>query len=251
MPSAIPTTDRKAVLITGAAHRIGATLARVLHQAGMDLILHYRRSDDAARSLQAELEAQRPGSVVLVRAELLDERARLALVREARAAFGHLDVLINNASSFYPTPIGNVTEAQWEDLIGTNLKAPFFLAQEAAPVLRAGEGCIINLVDIHGERPLKDHPVYSIAKAGLIMLTRALARELGPHVRVNGIAPGAILWPEHGLSEEAKREILDRTALKRHGHPKDVARAALYFIREAPYVTGQVLCVDGGRSLSQ
>ena len=168
------------------------------------------------------------------------------------ARWGHLDVLINNASSFYPTAIGTVTEAQWEDLLGSNLKAPFFLAQAAAPALRAQRGCIVNIVDIHADRPLKSYPVYSIAKAGLVMLTKTLARELGPEVRVNAVAPGAILWPEQAneLDQAAKDEIIERTALKRQGHPLDVARAVRFLIRDAGYMSGQVLTVDGGRSLS-
>lgn len=241
----------KTALITGAAHRIGATIARTLHRAGLNLILHYRQSREAAEALQSELNGQRPDSVALVQADLLDTAGLPALVQQAHAAWGRLDVLVNNASSFYPTPVGTVTEAHWNDLIGTNLKTPFFLAQAAAGHLRQSGGCIVNIVDIHGERPLKDHPVYSVAKAGLGMLTKALARELGPEVRVNGVAPGAILWPERGLSDEAKRQILDRTALKRHGNPEDIARAVLFLVRDADYMTGQILNVDGGRSLSQ
>lgn len=241
----------KTALITGAAHRIGADVARTLHHAGLNLVLHYRQSRAAAEALQAELNGQRADSVVLVQADLLDTVSHPALIRQAHSTWGHLDVLVNNASGFYPTPVGTVTEAQWNDLIGTNLKTPFFLAQAAVEYLRQSRGCIVNIVDIHGERPLKDYPVYSIAKAGLAMLTKALARELGPEVRVNGVAPGAILWPERGLNEEAKRQIIDRTALKRHGSPQDVARAVLFLIRDADYMTGQILNVDGGRSLSQ
>ncbi|MFA7097527.1 MAG: pteridine reductase [Gammaproteobacteria bacterium] len=251
MQDTTATLDGKTALITGAAHRIGATIARTLHAAGLNLILHYRGSRAAAEALCADLNGRRASSVILTQADLLDIAQLPALVEQAHAAWGRLDVLVNNASSFFPTPVGTVTEDQWNNLLGTNLKAPFFLAQAAAEHLRQARGCIVNIADIHGQRPLKDHPVYSIAKAGLGMLTQALARELGPEVRVNGVAPGAILWPERGLSEAAKRQILDRTALKRHGSPQDIARAVLFLIRDADYMTGQILNVDGGRSLSQ
>ncbi len=242
--------DGKAVLITGAAHRIGATTARRLHGVGANIVLHYRGSRDAARALQDELNGQRKDSVVLVQADLLDIEKLSSLAKQAHETWGRLDVLINNASTFYPTPVGSVDERQWDDLIGTNLKAPFFLSQAAAPFLTRSRGCIVNIVDVHAERPLKEHPVYSIAKAGLGMLTRALAGELGPNIRVNGIAPGAILWPERGLDEVTKQRIVSRTFLKRQGEPDDIARAALYLIRDAGYMTGQILTVDGGRSLN-
>ncbi len=238
----------RVALVTGAAHRIGAAIARTLHAAGMNVVLHYRSSREAAERLRESLEARRAGSVRLAAADLTRFEALAPLVEEAAAAWGRLDVLVNNASTFYPTPFGTVTEAQWEELLATNLKAPFFLTQAAAPHLRETGGCVVNLVDIHAERPLPGYPVYSIAKAGLAMLTRALARELGPEVRVNGVAPGAILWPE-GMDAETKRRIIERTALKRRGDPLDVARAVLFLVREADYVTGQVLAVDGGRSL--
>lgn len=238
------------VLITGAAHRIGATTARTLHAAGMRIVLHYRNSDQAARALQQELEAQRPNSIALVQGDLHQIDQFPQLIEQAVAAWGQLDVLINNASTFYPTPLGSITESNWDDLIGSNLKAPLFLAQAAAPYLRKQNGNIINIVDIHADRPLKEHPVYSIAKAGLAMLTKSLARELGPDVRVNGIAPGAILWPENEMDEDTKSEILARTALKRSGEPADIARTARFLIGEAHYMTGQILSVDGGRTLS-
>ncbi|HHM04232.1 MAG TPA: pteridine reductase [Gammaproteobacteria bacterium] len=240
----------KVALITGAAHRVGAAIAETLHRGGMNVVVHYRHSREAAEALQRRLVAHRAASVVLLRGDLLNSAALPALVGEAAAVWGRLDVLVNNASSFYPTPLGEVSEAQWDDLLGTNLKAPFFLAQAAAPLLTAAGGAIVNIVDIHAERPLKNHPVYSIAKAGLVMLTRALARELGPAVRVNAVAPGAILWPEHGASAETRHYIISRTALKRQGDPLDVARAVRYLVQEADYMTGQVLTVDGGRSLS-
>ncbi len=239
----------KVVLITGAAHRIGATTARMLHAEGLNILLHYRNSRDAAESLQAELNAIRADSVHLIQADLHDTAKLPTLIEQAIQIWGRLDVLINNASSFYATPIGTVTETQWEDLIGSNLKAPFFLSQAAAPYLRQQHGCIVSIVDIHAERPLKEFPVYSMAKAGLVMLTKSLACELGPEVRVNAVAPGAILWPEN-LGENEKQKIISRTFLKRQGAPDDIARAILYLIRDAGYMSGQVLTVDGGRSLN-
>lgn len=244
------TLDDKVVLITGAAHRIGATTARTLHNAGANIVLHYRTSQQAARTLQDELNVLRPDSVSLVQGDLHETTTLKELVQKAHAAWGRLDVLVNNASTFYPTPIGKVDEVQWNDLIGANLKAPFFLAQAAAPHLRRERGCIVNIVDIHAERPLKGHPVYSIAKAGLVMLTRSLAAELGPDVRVNAVAPGAILWPENEMDEETRQRIISRTFLKRQGNPHDIARAVLFLIRDADYTSGQVLTVDGGRSLN-
>jgi pteridine reductase len=241
----------RVALITGAAQRIGATIARTLHSVGLDLVLHYRHSGDAAAALKAELEQARAGSVRLARADLLDPAAPAALMDVVRAFHNRLDLLVNNASSFYPTPLAEATEADWSELIGTNLKAPFFLAKAAAPLLTAAQGCIVNLVDIHAERPHADHPIYSIAKAGNAMMVRTLARELGPRVRVNGVSPGAILWPEQGLSDAAKQTILARTALARAGTPEDIARTVLFLVRDAPYVTGQVIAVDGGRTIQQ
>jgi len=238
-------------LITGAAHRIGAAIARTLHAQGMDLVLHYRSSSQAALALQQTLQAQRVDSVELVQADLLDTAALPGLIAAAAGFRQRLDLLVNNASSFYPTPLSEADENAWDDLIGSNLKAPFFLSRHAAPLLRASGGSIINLVDIHAERPLKDHPIYSVAKAGNAMLVKSLARELGPEVRVNGVAPGAILWPEQGLAEATRREILERTALKRAGSPDDIARTLLFLVRDAPYITGQILAVDGGRTLQQ
>ncbi len=241
--------SNKVVLITGAAHRLGATTARMLHGEGMNILLHYRHSRDAAEALQTELNDIRPDSIKLLQADLHDTQSLPGLIEEAVNAWDRLDVLINNASSFYPTPIGSVTEAQWDDLIGSNLKAPLFLSQAAAPYLRQHQGCIVSIVDIHAERPLKEFPVYSMAKAGLVMLTKSLACELGPEVRVNAVAPGAILWPEN-LGEAEKEKIISRTFLKRQGAPDDIARAILYLVRDAGYVSGQVITVDGGRSLN-
>jgi pteridine reductase len=241
----------RVALITGAAHRIGATTARILHDEGMNIVVHYRSSAGAAEALAAELNGLRPDSVVTVGADLHDTAGLGALVERAAAAWDRLDVLVNNASSFYPTPMGEVTEAQWDDLLGSNLKAPFFLSQAAAPHLRAAGGCIVSIVDIHADRPLKGYPVYSMAKAGLVMLTKTLARELGPEIRVNAVAPGAILWPENEaeLDSAAQREIIGRTALKRQGDPVDIARAVRFLVRDAVYTSGHVLTVDGGRSL--
>ena len=239
----------KVALITGAAHRIGAEMAQQLHAAGMNIALHYRSSASRADALAATLNQQRPNSVKLIQGDLLNHDDLTRIVEEAAIHWQRLDVLINNASSFYATPVGAASEAQWDDLIGTNLKAPFFLSQAAWPHLKRQHGCIINVVEIHAQRPMKGYPIYSAAKAGLAMLTMSLARELGPEVRVNGVAPGAILWPEHELDEETKQQILDRTALKRQGTPKDIARTALFLIRDADYISGQIISVDGGRSL--
>jgi len=241
----------KVALITGAAHRIGAQIARSLHGEGMDLVLHYRSSESGAKSLQAELEASRRDSVLLRQADLNRCIEFAGLIERVRAFRGRLDVLVNNASSFYPTPVGDASEDQWDDILGSNLKGPFFLTREAASMLRTAGGCVVNLVDIHAERPLKGHPIYSIAKAGNAMMVKALAQELGPAVRVNGIAPGAILWPEEYLDQNAKEEILSRTALKRAGSPEDIARTAIFLIRSADYITGQIISVDGGRTLQQ
>lgn len=240
----------KVVLITGAAHRIGAHTARVLHECGARLVLHYRSSKQAAYSLKEELNSRRNNSVVLLQENLLDTDKLAMVVQNAVSHWGQLDALINNASSFYPTPLGNVTLEHWNDLMGSNLKAPFFLSQAAAPYLSKTNGCIVNIVDIHAERPLKQYPVYSIAKAGLVMLTKALAGELGPEIRVNGVAPGAILWPENELDEVTKQRIISRTFLKKQGQPEDIARAILFLLRDAHYTSGHILTVDGGRSLN-
>jgi len=239
----------KSVLVTGAARRIGAAIAQAMHSAGANVIIHYRDSADAAAALNSELNRKRTGSALAARADLADLGTLAQLLEQVTRQFGRLDVLVNNASSFYPTPVGEITAAQWDDLIGSNLKAPLFLSQLAAPELKRHHGLILNLIDIHALRPLRHHTVYSVAKAGLAMLTRSLARELAPEVRVNGIAPGPVLWPEGEIEPEVKQEIMERTALKRMGTPEDVARAALFFAQDAPYVTGQILAVDGGRSV--
>jgi pteridine reductase len=252
-PSDAPHTNGpltgKTALVTGGARRVGAVVARALHGAGARIVLHYRSSARAAEQLAAQLNGERAESVVLAKADLLDPHALQQLAATAAAAFGRLDVLVNNASTFYPTPLGQIDERVWNDLIGTNLKAPLLLAQAASSALRESGGLILNLVDIHGMRPLRHHTVYSVAKAGLIMLTKSLARELGPQVRVNAIAPGPVMWPESGVDEALRQHIVERTALKRTGSPEDIARAALFFACDAPFVTGQILAIDGGRSI--
>ncbi len=237
------------VLITGAARRIGAALARGFHNEGANVAIHYYRSGSEAEDLRVQLNETRPHSAIAIGADLLSADVLPGIIEQTIQVFGRLDVLINNASSFYPTPLGTISLAQWDDLIGTNLRAPLFLAQAAVAHLRRTQGLILNLIDIHGQRPLPDHAVYSTAKAGLAMLTRALARELGPDVRVNGIAPGPILWPDREIEEDLKEEIVSKTLLKRSGSPEDIVRTALFFAKDAPYVTGQVLAVDGGRSV--
>ncbi|HKE46037.1 MAG TPA: pteridine reductase [Steroidobacteraceae bacterium] len=248
MNPAVPLSG-KCVLVTGAARRIGAAIVQAMHAAGANVVIHHRGSAAEAAALGAALNEQRPRSALTVHAELTDLKALPQLVERARSAFGRLDVLVNNASSFYPTRVGQITPQQWDDLIGSNLRAPLFLSQLAAPELKRNHGLIINLIDIHALRPLRHHTVYSVAKAGLATLTRSLARELAPEVRVNGIAPGPVLWPDADIEPEVKQEIMERTALKRMGTPEDVARAAIFFAQDAPYVTGQILAVDGGRSV--
>jgi pteridine reductase len=239
----------KTALVTGAARRVGAAITRALHGAGATVLLHYRSSGDDAARLAAELNEARAGTAATAECDLLQVAELPGLVAEATRRFGGLDILVNNASSFYQTPFGDITEIDLDDLIGTNLRAPLFLSQAAAPLLQAREGLIVNLADIHGTRPLRRYPVYSIAKAGVLMLTKSLARELGPRVRVNAVAPGPVMWPEGGLDEALQARIVAGTALKRPGSAMDVARACLFFATEAPYVTGQILAVDGGRSV--
>lgn len=242
--------NQKVALITGAAQRIGAAIAQKLHASGLNLILHYRNSENAAGRLAAQLNRIRPKSTRTIRADFEQSGEIDALADRVRTMTGHLDVLINNASTFEPTPLGEVSQDQWDRLMASNLRAPFFLSQSMLPLLAPQHGCIVNLADIHGQRPLKDYSVYCIAKAGLLMMTRALARELAPDVRVNGVAPGSILWPEDGLDEAARKSILERTALKRRGEPQDIAAAVAFLVLDAPYVTGEIITVDGGRSLN-
>jgi pteridine reductase len=238
-------------LITGGARRVGAAICRRLHAGGVNLMVHYRSSADEARALQAELNDARAESVALVQADLLHMAALPEMVAETVRRFGRLDILINNASSFYPSPIGEIAEREWDDLIGTNLKTPLFLSQAAAPHLRRNHGCIVNIVDIHADRPMRNYVVYSAAKGGLLALTRSLACELGPEVRVNGVSPGIIMWPEdeRWADELARQRLIQTTLLKRVGDPEDIARTVGFLVFDAPYITGQVIPVDGGRSL--
>jgi pteridine reductase len=239
----------KVALVTGGARRVGAAITRRLHAAGASVVIHYRDSEADAAKLEAELNAVRARSAAKVKAELLAPVAPRALLSAALDGYGRLDLLVNNASTFFPVEIGAMEASHWEELIGSNLRAPLFISQQAAPELAKNEGSIVNIVDIHAERPLKGYPLYSIAKAGLAAMTRALALELAPRVRANGVAPGAIAWPDDGQFEDAERaRILATTPLGRTGTPEDVARA-VHFLACAPYVTGQVLAVDGGRSI--
>lgn len=244
-----PSLDGRWALITGAAKRIGAVIARTLHDAGASVAIHYHRSAEAADDLAAQLNGRRPGSAFTVSADVRDIAALERMAKEVLARTGQLDVLVNNASNFYPTPLGTVTPEQWHDLVGSNLKAPLFLSQAVLPALKTARGCIVNIVDVHSQRPLRDHPVYGAAKAGLAMLTRSLAKDLGPHVRVNGVSPGAILWPDEGMSDALRAAIIKQTALKRSGEPEDIANTVLFLVRDAPYITGQIIAVDGGRSV--
>ena len=241
----------KTVLITGGARRVGAAVVRRLHAAGANLVVHYRSSAKQARELRDELAGGRPDSVVLVQGDLLKPANLSGLMKDALKAYGRIDALINNASSFYPTALGEITEKAWDDLVGTNLKAPLFLAQAASRELRKTHGAIVNIIDIHAEFPMKNYVVYNVAKGGLLALTRSLARELGPEIRVNGVAPGTILWPEEDAwkDELARQRIMNQTALKRIGEPDDIAKAVEFLLVSAPYITGQVLAVDGGRSV--
>ncbi|MGB4248182.1 MAG: pteridine reductase [Pseudohongiellaceae bacterium] len=237
------------LMITGAARRIGAAIAELFHERGYNVIIHYHRSSADANALQNSLNAKRLGSASCLQADLCDSAAVVQLAQQALAWQGRIDVLINNASSFYPTPLGSTTVAQWNDLLGSNLQGAFFLSQELAQTLRETHGCIINMTDMHADAGLRNYPVYSIAKAGVKMMTKALARELAPHVRVNGISPGAILWPEQEGSEESQRRILRSIALGRQGSPADIAEAAWFLAATAHYMTGQTIRVDGGRTV--
>lgn len=240
------------VLVTGGAKRVGAAICRRLHAAGAQIAVHYRSSDQEALALQKELNKLRAKSAAVFQADLLDLHALPQLVHKVVRHFGQLDVLVNNASSFYATPLADIDERQWQDLLGTNLKAPLFLAQAAADELRRRHGCIVNIVDIHAERPMYGHLLYSAAKAGLAALTKGLAQEMAPQVRVNAIAPGVIVWPENETwaDQEQRRKIVAHTLLKREGEPDDIARTVAFLIQDAPYITGQIIAVDGGRSVN-
>lgn len=245
-------TINKVVLITGGAKRVGAAICKELHAQGAQLMIHYNTSTTEARALQAELNLIRSDSVAIIQGDLLNIDALPKLVEETVNQFGKLDVLINNASTYYPTEIGKINEANWQDLMGSNLKAPIFLTQAAATELRKSHGCVVNITDMHVERPKKGYIVYSVAKAGLVTLTKSLAHELSPEVRVNAVAPGPVQWPEGNpqFDEVYRQRVINQTLLKRVGEPEDVAKAVKFLIYDAPFITGHVLAVDGGRSLN-
>jgi pteridine reductase len=243
-------THHKCAFVTGSSKRIGAATVRLLHDASYNVIIHCRSSRQAANELAEDLNGQRANSAKVIQGDLNDENMYNTLIDQAYQCWNRLDVLVNNASSFFPTPVGSITIENWDNLINSNMKAPLFLSQAAAPHLRKTHGCIINMIDVHGQRPMKEHPVYCAAKAGLAMLTMSLAKELGPEIRVNGVAPGAILWPENDMAEKTKNIILERTSLKRPGQPLDIAKTILFLVRDADYITGQIIAVDGGRSIN-
>jgi pteridine reductase len=240
--------DNKTVLITGAAKRIGASIAKQLHQVGMNIIIHHNTSEKEADELANELNSSRTDSAMTLQANLTESGSYETLIKNAVQFKNRLDVLVNNASVFYPTDINHISEQQWNETINTNLKAPLFLSHYAATHLKKHNGCIINITDIHGEKPLKDHPIYCISKSGLITLTQSLAKELGPNIRVNAISPGAITWPDN-MNKETQEEILQHTALEKVGTMEDISKTALFLINDADYISGQILNVDGGRSL--
>ncbi len=244
--------ENKAILITGGAKRVGAAISRMLHADGANLMIHYRQSANEARALQAELNLKRPNSAAIIHGDLLNMAVLPTLVEETVKHFGRLDALINNASSYYATELGEIGDDQWQDLIGSNLKAPLFLSQAAATELAKTKGCIVNITDMHVERPKKGYVVYSVAKAGLVTLTKSLAHEMAPNVRVNAVAPGPVMWPEDNpqFDEVYRKRVISQTLLKRIGEGDDVAKAVRFLIKDAPFMTGQVIAVDGGRSLN-
>jgi pteridine reductase len=242
-------TDRPVALITGAAKRVGAQIARTLHEAGYDVALHYRHSRAEMDTLVAALESARRDSTLTIAAELADLDAVRDIVEKCTTRFGRLDAVVNNASTFFPTPVGEADAKQWDELFASNARAPFFLAQAAASALKTSGGSIVNIVDIYAERALARHPIYTMAKAALVAMTRSLARELAPDVRVNAVAPGAILWPDNGATYTNQDDVVERTPLQRTGTPEEIARAVLFLIRDATFTTGEILKVDGGRSL--
>ena len=242
----------KVILVTGGAKRVGAAICRKLHVAGALIALHYRSAEQEAQALHAELNAVRANSVLCIQADLLNAAILPKLVADTIQYFGRLDGLVNNASSFFPTPLATISEQHWHDLIGTNLKAPLLLAQAAAAELKRTNGAIVNIIDIHAERPMKNYLLYSVAKSGLAGLTRALAQELAPHVRVNGVSPGVNIWPENNAwaNEAQRRESIARTLLQHAGEPEDIARTVQFLLNDAPYITGQIIAVDGGKSIN-
>ncbi|MDX1403266.1 MAG: pteridine reductase [Woeseiaceae bacterium] len=249
MPHADPASLRnKTALVTGGAKRIGAAIVECLHDQQMRVAIHYRSSESEAAALAGRLNDRRPGSTEMFCCDLAESGNPEALIEQVIAWSGRLDLLVNNASSFYPTPLGSITEAQWTDLVDSNMKAPLFLSQAAIPALRSSSGNIVNIVDIHATKPLRNHTVYVAAKAGLAMLTRSLAKELAPEVRVNGVAPGAIIWPQQGMTDDLKQQIISQVPLGRGGRPEDIARAVLFLARDATYSSGVIIAIDGGRS---
>ncbi len=243
------TLNDKVFLVTGAARRIGAAIVTRLHENGARVAIHYRSSAEDAKRLRNELNATRDNSAIVLQADLLQFEQLPSLIDAVMDWGGRLDGLINNASSFYPTPMGSISESQWDELIGSNLKAPLFLSQAAVDALRVSGGSIVNIVDIHAQRPLRNHLIYGPAKAGLAMLTRSLAKDLAPEIRVNGVSPGAILWPEEGMTDAKQLNILEQIPLQRAGEPRDIADTVLFLVKDASYVTGQIIAVDGGRSI--
>ena len=242
--------SQKVVLITGAARRIGAVMAQLFHQAGYRVVIHYNNSAAAADRLCEQLNSQRPESCLLVQSDLND-MAGLEKISQLIHSLGRLDVLINNASSFYPTPLQNCDDQQWNDLINSNLKGPFFLSQKLAPLLTKQQGSIVNISDMHARQALLNHPIYTIAKAGNIAMTKSLAKELGPDVRVNSVAPGAILWPEHEEDDKVKQDsVISKVPMGRLGTESDIAKTAFFLAVNATYMTGQTIAVDGGSSNS-
>jgi len=243
--------NSKVALVTGASRRVGAEIAKLLHAAGFNIVLHYNHSETDAKQLCEHFNQQRKDSAVIFQAELSDMAKLEPLISDSVKQWGRLDVLVNNASRFYKTPVSSANETEWDDLLNSNLKAPFFLSKHAYPHLHKSHGCIVNLTDIHAEKPLEDYSIYCMSKAGLVMMTKSLAKEFGPDVRVNAVSPGAMIWPEgsNELSEITKQKIVNRIALKRHGEPSDIAQAVLYLVQQADYVTGQIIAVDGGRNL--
>jgi pteridine reductase len=241
----------KVALVTGAAKRIGAEIARTLHAEGATVVIHYGGSAEAANKLRVELNEIRPNSCYVHSVLLSDIDGLSEMIKQVLLLTGRLDILVNNASSFYPTSMGDITESDWNNLFDSNLKGPLFLSQAATPHLAKTQGCIVNMVDIHAERPLAKHPVYCSAKAGLVMLTKSLALELGPEVRVNGVAPGIIIWPEGDQDPTLQDDLLSRTALKRKGNVRDITDTVLFLVRDATYITGQIVSVDGGRTINQ
>ena len=243
------TLNNKVILITGGTRRIGSAIVRSLHDQGAKIIVHYNHSEREARELESELNNTRPDSMALIQGKLQDISAIRSLARDCIVKMGQLDALINNASTFFPTPISSATEDQWQDIMDVNLKAPFFLSQGVAPYLKKSRGCIVNITDIYAERPLGNHPIYSASKAGLVSLTHSLARDLGPDIRVNAVAPGAILWPENDADEIAHQRLISATPLKRRGAPADIVKAVVFLLTNADFITGQVINVDGGRTI--